>query len=380
MVKTITLLAVVCFGLIACVSGQAPAPVIQGPEAKTGERTVQQAWETDWQKTLTAAKKEGRVIIWSFTGPEVRQGFGQAFKDKFGLEIEWMVGRPAELNPKLFQERRAGLYLADVYLGATGEQVTVFKPAGILEPIRPQLVLPEVLDQKAWYGGQLPFLDNEKSYILYGSLSPNVGLVINTTMVRPEDISSYDKLLEPRWKDKILLSDPLKASLNNTIVNLFAIKGTDYLRKLAANNPMIIDNLRVGVEWVARGRYPVWVGGARQPAAVEMERAGAPVKRWSPPDGVAVTAALAISSISQAPHPAASKVFLNWVLTREAQTIYSRLNDVHMARVDVPTDHLSPEEIRDPSVKYFLTATEDAFLKLAEYHQVVPGIFGPLMK
>jgi len=49
-------------------------------------------------------------------------------------------------------ERRAGKYLVDIYLGATGTPLDVLYPGKLLEPIQPILVLPEVKDQSNWFG------------------------------------------------------------------------------------------------------------------------------------------------------------------------------------------------------------------------------------
>ena len=41
------------------------------------------------------------------------------------------------------------------------------KPAGILDPLKESLILPEVVDDKKWIGGfDDGYMDNEKKYVL----------------------------------------------------------------------------------------------------------------------------------------------------------------------------------------------------------------------
>ena len=52
------------------------------------------------------------------------------------------------------------------------------------------------------------------------------------------------------------------------------------------------------------------------------------------------TATASLGLMNRAPHSNAAKVYINWFLTKEAQTAYSRASTYWSRRVDVPTDHL----------------------------------------
>jgi hypothetical protein len=52
-------------------------------------------------------------------------------------------------------------------------------------------------------------------------------------------------------------------------------------------------------------------------------------------------------------------VFINWLLTREGQTAYSLGMEQPSRRLDVPTDHLSPETRLRPDGKYWASYYED---------------------
>ena len=58
-------------------------------------------------------------------------------------------------------ERRAEKYLADLYVNGMTTGYNVFYKAKALDPIPPQLVLPEVTDASKWWRGKLHYVDPE---------------------------------------------------------------------------------------------------------------------------------------------------------------------------------------------------------------------------
>ena len=56
--------------------------------------------------------------------------------------------------------------------------------------------------------------------------------------------------------------------------------------------------------------------------------------------------------ISQAPHPNAARIFVNWMATREALEIYSRSYKSATLRNDVDESFLDPRAVPRPDVSY----------------------------
>ncbi|MBI4333866.1 MAG: extracellular solute-binding protein [Chloroflexi bacterium] len=195
-------------------------------------------------------------------------------------------------------------------------------------------------------------------------LTPDYNLAVNTTMVRPDEIKSYNDLLDPRWKGKIVLTNP------TVVVRMFttiaSVMGLDWWRKLAANQePVVASNDRQVVEWLAHGKYPIAIF-SQSASLDEFVRAGAPVKRVQPKEGSSIRGGIvATGLLNRAPHPNAAKVFANWFLSKEGGLVQSIAVAGQSARLDVPVDHLDPELRRDPSAKYVDTETEEFFLKMA---------------
>lgn len=145
------------FGL-GCGPGQ-PTPATPAPAKPATEVATKAAWHQEWEKALVAAKQEGVVTISTLASPDQREVWRDGFKKAYGIEVEFITAAAnAQLFERILTERRAGLYLRDIVMSGAGSYFTMLKPQGVLDPVKPQLLLPEVLDHKVWYGGSLPFL------------------------------------------------------------------------------------------------------------------------------------------------------------------------------------------------------------------------------
>ncbi len=336
----------------------------------------------EWDSLVAEAKKEGQVIFLSTLPPSARQALAEGLKAKYGIDIEWVTGRGSELAEKLRVQRQAGLYQADLFMAGSEVPATSLKPGGYLDPIDKLLVLPEVADVKSWYGGQLNWVDKEKRYVFINSLYPGQTLAVNTEMVKPGDIKSWRDILDPKWKGKIVINDPTAPGNGARWFGVVGtvIMGLDFMRELAKQEPVFSRDQRLPVEWVARGKNAI-VLGPQVPTVTEFRKAGAPIGWVVPSEGTYLSGgSTSLSLINQAAHPKAAQVFINWLLTKEGATILARETLFQSARLDVPTDFLSPEETRDPNQKYFVGEDEDFLVKQVDHMRTAKDIFGEAMK
>ncbi len=333
-------------------------------------------WEQEWAGWFAKAKKEGKLTIYTTAGSEVRQALQNGFSRKYGLEIETVSGRGGELTQKIETERRAGLYLADVYMGGPTTMLNVLKPAGVLERIEPLLILPEVKERTAWAGGRLPFLDKEGALVGV-RFSPQTYLTVNTTLVKDGEIKSLRNLLEPRWKGRIAMQDPTVEGIAQEILAMVGerIMDWNYVERLARQEPAVLRDDRLLGEWVARGKYPLGFG-LKIDVIKELAKAGAPLSFPVLEEGTHVSpGAGCFSLLERSPHPFAKRIFVNWLLSRDGMAIYSRASMTGSARLDIPTDHLPESEIRKPAVKYAV-ADGPFYLTKPEFETKLKSIFG----
>lgn len=375
----ITLMSIILF---AC--AQEVAPVEKSAPVSLTEQTevtAKEPWQVEWEKTLALARKEGKVVVYGgdISG-EMRYQLSKAFFEKYGIIAEIEAGRSVGLTERVNMERKAGLYLPDLTTGGMKTSLFVtYKPGGMVEPIEQFLILPEVKDPKYWWNG-LRFSDNDHTCLVFNAYV-TLAIAINTELVKEGELKSFYDLLQPRWKGKILMNDPTLPGIASSWMG-FCIKvlGVDYLRGLARQEPTILRDERLHTEWLARGKFPV----ATTPLTVtfaEFQSLGAPIKRIEMAEGAQLTAGIAcVIFMNKAPHPNAAKVFLNWLLTKEAQTIWCRIVGTQSGRLDVPTDFLTADIIRKEGIKYLDQNTEEYISQEQDFIRIAREIFRPLMK
>jgi hypothetical protein len=165
-----------------------------------------EAWKADWEKAVEAAKKEGQLTLYG--SPDFEGLFGEFHKKYPEIKITGVFNRGADVAKRLMAERRADKYLADLYVNGMTTGYNVFYKAKALDPIPPQLVLPEVTDASKWWRGKLHYVDPENQYLLNINGENRMVVAFNTKLVNPAEIKSYWDLLNPKWKGKIVAYDP----------------------------------------------------------------------------------------------------------------------------------------------------------------------------
>lgn len=78
---------------------------------------VKPAWQSEWERTLEAAKKEGRLVLLTVDGFST---FFQEFQKRFPhvKVVQGFSGSVAERTQILLAERRAGVYRFDISFGS----------------------------------------------------------------------------------------------------------------------------------------------------------------------------------------------------------------------------------------------------------------------
>jgi iron(III) transport system substrate-binding protein len=346
--------------------------------------TADSKWEQRWNDIVSAAKKEGAVLIYFAPNPTVQKNLAEAFKQKYGIDLQFVTGRGAALAEKISSERRAGLYLGDVIIQGYTAQF-IFKPQGVLQPLSPLLILPEVMEPKNWIDGNMTFIDSERTIASFINSVENP-VMRNNQAVRDGEIKSYYDLLAPKWKGQIVMGDPTIEGMSQSWFCLMlekilgAEKGTEYMKQLVKQEPVITRDDRLGIEGVARAKYLLAIG-LHPPTVAEFRALGAPVEPVRMVEGTPTTASMGnISVLDKPAHPNATIVFLNWILSKEGQTVFSQSLKMPSARVDVPTTGMDPYYVRQPGEKIFSNYEAELVELKGKLAPKAKEIFDPLLK
>ncbi|MBI4331658.1 MAG: extracellular solute-binding protein [Chloroflexi bacterium] len=377
----------VFFLLYACAPPEAKGPTLT-PVTATVKTLETAGWEIEWEKAVSEAKREGTVSIYSADGPQLRQALTSSFKERFNINLEFTAGKPRELTTKVIAEKRARLDISDIFMGAITAAYNPLKPEGFLEDLTKDFLLPELTDPNVWLGKKLPTppFDTEGKYLLQARASPSLPItVINTDLVKEGELTSYYDLLNPKWKGKIAVDDFVFGNISAArIITRPAYMKTldwDFWKALVKQEPVVVRDERLQTDWVARGKYLITLS-AEPDVTREFITLGAPVKLIFLKEDIQYlgVASGAIAFLTNAPHPNARKVFLNWYFSREGMTVFSRAVGAQTSRVDVPTDFLTADQIRDPNKNYLVQESPEFARFEQENWPIVKEIFGPLYK
>ena len=296
------------------------------------------ASKMEWNKTLEAAKKEGKVVISVPASAELKKQIEKAFKQRFGIETDLIAGRAAAIVGKIQEESKSGVHDFDLHMGGSESMVTGLLSEGILAPLEPAMILTEIKNPDRWWGGHI-WVDNAKRYIYSSQAYQTENIWYNTDYVKPEEIHSFTDLLNPKWSGKIGYLDPRTPGSGTSLWSfLWKLKGEDYLKKLVGQKLFLSRDQRVLAESLARGKIALVIGLTYY-SFLPFLKAGLPVKSLpNPPDEVYVSGGSGnVTIIKGAPHPNATKVFVNWFLGKEGQEIFSRAMGQGTRRLDVDT-------------------------------------------
>ncbi|HEX9455007.1 MAG TPA: ABC transporter substrate-binding protein [Candidatus Binatia bacterium] len=330
------------------------------------------SWQGEWEKLLEGAKKEGEVRLWGeqeITHPDIIAAFTKEFPF---IKPVTVAGRVGDLMPRIIAERRAGKFLADIYSGGLGGRSFYdFHKTGVLDALKPILLLPEVVDVSKWLNGEHAYADSEKQFVFMyeGSVAGN-GLHYNTGLVDLKEFKSYWDLLNPKWKGKILLFErPGVGSPSLVRFYYHGQLGVDFVKRLFGEMEVTVSqDRRQSSDWLASGKFPICIDCGDTDRAKQQ---GLPVDEFPHANlqeasfEVSTSGNSGIALINHAPNPNAAKVFINWFLSRAGQTAWQSVMNSKVQepsdsmRVDISKDKVGAPARREEGKKYRVTGFLD---------------------
>jgi iron(III) transport system substrate-binding protein len=237
-------------------------------------------------------------------------------------------------------------------------------------------VLPEVKD--GWEGGfERGFALVKDRALCYGFVAVRGGgVTINTDMVKEDQVRGLKDMLDPRWKGKLLLPDvrvmgdafwPMTAARLNM--------GDDIIKKLFVDQePVLSRDSRQVAEFMVRGRYPIALGVNPQLLATFQRQGLAKnLKLLHFPEMASVSSSSStLWLVNRAPHPAAAKVFVNWLLTRDAQIVWAKEVETNTRRVGIEPGN--PQYAVPPDAKFLQIDAEDNLPEVVKTQDIARAV------
>ena len=338
------------------------------------------AFQPEWEALIAAAQAEGELFAATAGGSATRnfRPILEAFSEKYGIEATVSTGGGRATADRILAERAAGKYTVDIIHSGGNTAKSRFVPNGVLVPIAPLLVHPEVTDLSNWYQQKHWWTDLEQKYVFAYSASGNnynLGMRYNTDLVTQADIdamrSVYD-FLDPKWKGQIVTLSP--SYLPSTMYTAYVHPdvGPEWITRFY--NEMDVEfnpEYRSIADGVSLGKFAMGVNIATAGGDIdELAEQGLPVARINKPFKERPILSTTSSSsnivvVDSGPHPNAAKLYLNWFLSKEGQTLVHNVapQPAPSLREDgIPIGNTDREDRRIPGVEYLAISTSPEFV------------------
>jgi iron(III) transport system substrate-binding protein len=336
----------------ACSAPAAPAPTAAPAAEKAAPPAAERAAapaekapatgaaaDAEWERIIEAGKKEGRVTIYGrlLSGPEGTI-LAEAFKQRFGITVEFIAGAGSPMYSRIKEELKAGRPTADLYEGSQPWPANIEREGyfvNITDKPLPSLKDPDnvwLIDP--WY------MSAEKNYLgtRFGDYLAHVA--VHTGVIPEADVprSWAEFSTDPRFKGKIGWVDPKTTQDIGTVWARHGYTGKgltiEHLWSIYnVQSPQLFAN---PVEAsTAIGRAEVGLGTGATSSLAPAVKAGAPVKLILFPDTPIVSQASGIGIIKDTPNMNAALVFMNWVMSKDGMDLIARTNQARTIRTDV---------------------------------------------
>ncbi|PYV93363.1 MAG: iron ABC transporter substrate-binding protein [Acidobacteria bacterium] len=286
------------------------------------------------------------LVVYSTHGKELLTEYETLFeKENPDSDVKWLDMGSQDVLDRLRSEKENPQ--TDLWWGAPSTLFQQAEKEGLLQTYKPtwaSQVLPEARSQRnLWYG----------TYE-----TPEV-IAYNSAAVKPEEApQDWDDLLNPRWRNKIIMRDPLASGTMRTIFCAMILRfyrtsgspdaGYQWLKKLDANTKDYVANLTLLSQKLARQEG--WVTVWNMPD-IELQRSqyNYPLAYVIPKSGTPVVTE-GIALVAHANHAEAAKRFYEFVTNKPSLILAAHKFYRIPCRKDIPVANL-PEWINKTPVR-----------------------------
>ena len=265
----------------------------------------------------------GKVMLYSSMQEDQLMAIKEGFEKKYpGVTMEYYFAGTSKVVTKISTEAQAGHVDADViWVGDAADYVS-FKEEGILQ----QYSSPEAA------GLDPNYIDAEGYYT--AARLVGVGIAYNTVTVKPEDApKTWSDLLDPKWKDQIVMSDPGTAGTTKYWMNAMMCSdkyGADYMQKLKDTGCLLESGTTATHNQLAAQAYQV--GVCLDYVTANLVAEGSPIAFLYPEDTVSIASPIGL--VKDCNNEENGKLLYDFILSKEGQEILVA-NNLVSVRSDV---------------------------------------------
>ncbi|MFF7387164.1 ABC transporter substrate-binding protein [Streptomyces scabiei] len=299
--------------LAACGGGETDAPKVAENKISAGK--VPDYYPADYADLIAAAEKEGgKLTVYSNLGDENMAPIVRDFKKKYDFIKTVSVNEldSDELFQKTLSENAAGSSPADVLISSAATAWADFSA-------RKDTVLTYKSPELKELGADAELLPS-----VYSLSQDPMTIAYNTSLMEtpPTTLTDFAEIVtgdEAKYKNKVTVRDP-EGSFGFTVTRALTEGNPEAWKDLEKILPLTRPETSSGtqLEKIVAGEYTAGFLISASPAYPVVEDSAGLVKIVFPKDGTVVLPR-GMGIAAEAPHPATSKLFMDFALSEEGQ-------------------------------------------------------------
>lgn len=285
---------------------------------------------------VDAARKEGKVVLYTSAPLGSAQKVANVFQQKYGITVELFRSGGTQVLRRFMMERDSGQPQADVLVSSDPAAMIDLAAKGLFVPFKPDGF------------EQVPEAFRDSGGLYVPQRISLISFYARTDLIPAADMPrSWDDLLNPKFKGKLVMTNPSFTSLQLGVVAMMTKeRGWDFYERLNKNDVVVVQGNEQALNLVKSGERPI-AAGADSQYANQARLAGHKIDNVFPSDGTfAIPAVTAVVKGSKSPN--AAKLLAAYHLSLEAQQLWPP-EGIYAARADVEPPAGSPP-IRDIKV------------------------------
>ncbi len=315
-----------------------------------------------WAQGVDEARREGKVVWYTASALPVAERIAKLFEQAHpGIKVEVHRSGSERILQRLMQEVASGIKNADVVNSSDVGHYVLLKKKGLLARYVP--------------AGAERFAESfrDPDGLAFGWRAYPVVISYNTKLVpAAEAPKSWKDLLDPKWKGKLVTAHPgYSGTIVSQVLALANLYGWDYWKRLAEQKPLLVQSAFDPGQVVAAGERAVGVNGVEYFLYTERKK-GNPIGIVYPTDGAPLI--ISSSAITRfAPHPAAARLFTDFIFTRE---VLQYLADAEGLYVPDPAVTYPPDKPKLGDLKLLPVSPEEMERRTDEIKKRFVELFG----
>ncbi|MEG3029342.1 MAG: ABC transporter substrate-binding protein [Oscillospiraceae bacterium] len=260
----------------------------------------------------------------------IKNGFEAKYPE---VEMQYYFAGSGKIITKLSAEVQSGNVGADVVWMGTPSSYVALKKDRVLSPyISPQAI-------------NIDSAFSDEHFYYTGARLISVVIGYNPQLVSKQEApKTWEELLDPKWKDKIIMTDPGSAGSTRYFVGALMANegyGEDFFKQLFDNGCVLESNTTATHMRIANGDYPI--GICLDYIGDNMAENGENIAYNVPTtDLIAIHCPLGL--VAGCPNERNGRLLYDYILSKEGQQILVE-NHLHSIREDVQQPGMSVQDI-----------------------------------